>query len=226
MANGEASPAYEVSIPVERKFDKIAEALAKAQGKITPPKKNIHVDFVAKTGNRVKYSYADLADVIEAIRLPLSENGISVSHSLTYIDDMFGMETSLLHTSGQTLESFYPLPHPKDVKPQEFGSELTYARRYSLSLLVGVASEEDDDGKIANDAAEEDKGKVEEPPKEENPYVRKIPLMEQLKAMVKKKGLTDEQAKDAIKKATGKDSSKELNDKEIESVIKFLGMKK
>jgi hypothetical protein len=131
-------------------MDQLAQALSKAQLKIKAPLKNKKVDYT-HNGKRTKYSYADLADVIEAVKVPLSEVGLAVIHTIGFIDGIFGLKTVLLHTSGQSIDSFYPLPNPahQEIKAQEFGSHLTYARRYSLSAIVGIASEEDDDGQIA-----------------------------------------------------------------------------
>lgn len=134
---------------------KLAEALAKAQGEIKAPLKRRKVDFTNKTGVRVKYNYADLADVIECIREPLAKNGLSITHQLEYLDSgrgaWYGLTTRLNHASGEYLTCWYPLPDPvdKEIKAQEFGSALTYARRYSLSSLLGIASEEDDDAEEA-----------------------------------------------------------------------------
>ncbi len=130
---------------------KLAGALALAQAEIKAPIKNRHVDFQPKSGGRVKYSYADLADVIEAVRLPLSKNGLSIIHQLVLSKDGYGLTTSLLHSSGEKIDTWYPLPDPskQQIRAQEFGSALTYARRYSLSSLIGIASEEDDDGASA-----------------------------------------------------------------------------
>jgi hypothetical protein len=130
---------------------KLAEALSKAQYEFKPPKKNKHVDFTDKNGRRVKYSYADLADIIEAIREPFGKNGLAVFHQLAYDGNFYGLKTSLVHLSGEFIDTWYPLPDPtaNAVRPQEFGSSLTYARRYSLSSLVGIASDEDDDGQLA-----------------------------------------------------------------------------
>ncbi len=150
---------------------KISEALAKAQSEIKAPVKNRHVDFQPTfpdgkpKGQRVKYSYADLADVIEAVRIPLSKNSLAISHQMVLNDKNYDLRTVLMHSSGEWIETFYPLPDPTAIRPQEFGSALTYARRYSLSALVGIASEEDDDGHIA------------EPPKKPQPkQIHKTPF--------------------------------------------------
>ena len=130
---------------------KLAEALSKAQAKIKAPPKNRTVDYKDKNGRRIFYKYADLADVIECVREPLSENGLCIVHMLVLEGDVYGLKTSLLHSSGEKIDSWYPLPHPvkQAIRAQDFGSALTYARRYSLSSLVGIASEEDDDGASA-----------------------------------------------------------------------------
>ncbi len=132
----------------------LAKALAIAQAEIKPPQKTRKVDFINLKGQRVKYSYADLADCIEAVKIPLSKNGLSVIQTLGIMENELGfcLKTLLIHSSGQSITSTYPLPIPGTIKPQEFGSALTYARRYSLSAICGFASEDDDDGQIANDS--------------------------------------------------------------------------
>lgn len=129
---------------------KLADALSKAQLEFKAPVKNRNVDFT-HNGVRTKYSYADLADVIEAVKQPLGKNGLAIIHQLEYDGQYYGLKTSLVHSSGEFVDTWYPLPDPSTnaVKPQAFGSALTYARRYSLSSLVGIASEDDDDGQSA-----------------------------------------------------------------------------
>lgn len=133
----------------------LAAALAKAQAEIKTPIKNQTVQMKFKDKNDVWrekiYKYADLAGVMDAIRDPLSKNGIAVFHKMGYCENIYGMRTFLIHSSGQYIDTWYPLPDPQkqQIKAQDFGSALTYARRYSLSGLVGIASEDDDDGEIA-----------------------------------------------------------------------------
>jgi hypothetical protein len=147
---------------------KLAEALSKAQLEFKAPKKNKHVDFT-HNGQRTKYSYADLADVIEAIREPLGKNGLAVIHQLAYDGQYYGLKTSLVHSSGEFVDTWYPLPDPStsSIKPQSFGSALTYGRRYSLSSLVGIASDEDDDGQSAEPSNQQ------KPPEEKPKAVQK-----------------------------------------------------
>lgn len=136
------------AVPHLTPIGKLAEALSKAQKDFKVPKKTQKVDFTDKNGRRVKYNYADLADCIEAVREPLAANGLAITHKLGYQGQIFGMITTLMHSSGESIDSFYPLPDPYHVsiKPQEFGGALTYGRRYTLTALTGIASEEDIDG--------------------------------------------------------------------------------
>lgn len=120
--------------------DQIADlsaALAKAQGQMGPA-------IINKQNPHFKNRYADLAAVMEAVRKPLSDNGLSVTQTTELRDGTLILRTTLRHASGQWVASDYPLP--LGAKPQELGSALTYGRRYELSALVGVAADEDDDG--------------------------------------------------------------------------------
>jgi len=124
-------------------MDKLAAALAKAQASMGTAKKT-------KTNPFFKSHYADLADVWAVIREPLSANGLAVSQMLEFGESGAAkLVTLLLHTSGQSLRALFPVKPVKD-DAQGWGSAMTYARRYGLAALVGVAVEdEDDDGNNA-----------------------------------------------------------------------------
>lgn len=134
-------------------FNEVAAALAKAQGAMEPPRKarTARVRMRAeKGGGEYTYNYADLGDIVAACRKPLSENGVALSQP---IDGEAPMVTTLLiHSSGQYLGCTYNLP--KGLAAQEFGSALTYARRYSLCSLLGIVAEDDDDGRGAQAISE------------------------------------------------------------------------
>lgn len=121
-------------------IDALAGALAKAQGVM----KNAALN---KENPHFRSRYADLASVIDAIREPLSANGLSVVQQTVIVDGALVLRTTLLHSSGQWIESEYPLPMA--ARPQELGSALTYARRYSLTSLICNAADEDDDANAA-----------------------------------------------------------------------------
>jgi len=128
----------------------IAAALAKAQGVMRAPGKNKTANVPLKDGRSYSYNYADLADVIDAIREPFAANGLSHIQIpvLTPVDGSAGVITRIMHTSGQWVESTLMLP-VNDGKPQTLGSAITYARRYALAPMAGIASEDDEDGNLA-----------------------------------------------------------------------------
>lgn len=130
-------------------MEKLAAALAKAQGQMSfaiKDAKNPHF------GNK----YADLASVWDAIRTPLSANGLSVTQAtdVTEGGEMI-LITTLWHASGESISSRYPIA-PVQRNPQGYGSALSYARRYALSSLVGVV-QSDDDGNAASGAPAPDR---------------------------------------------------------------------
>ena len=132
------TPAKPMNVPTDDMLlNELAAALAKAQGAMNNASMN-------RINPHFKSKYADLAALWDAVRKPLSDNGLSV---VQIIRDG-SLHTMLLHTSGQRLCSDYPLP--ATARPQEMGSALTYARRYSLSALVGIAADEDDDANAAS----------------------------------------------------------------------------
>lgn len=126
-------------------INEIAAALAKAQGEINNA-------ILNKTNPHFKNRYADLAAVRDAVNGSLSKHGIAHTQILGEENDRMVLYTTLLHASGQWLMSEFHL-NGSIVKPQDIGSALTYARRYSLSAICGIASEEDDDGNAAQDGA-------------------------------------------------------------------------
>ena len=119
----------------------LAGALAKAQGKITGALKDSANPFF-------KSKYADLASVWDACREHLSANGLAVIQTTDADEHGITVVTTLAHSSGQWIRGRLTM-HPKDGSPQAYGSCLTYARRYALAAIVGVA-QVDDDANAAN----------------------------------------------------------------------------
>lgn len=118
----------------------LAAALAKAQGEIENAKFN-------RVNPHFKNKYADLTAIFDAVRSPLSKNGLAVTQTIEVRETGMILSTKLMHSSGEWLGSEYPLP--VSARPQEFGSALTYAKRYSLASIVGVSADEDDDANAA-----------------------------------------------------------------------------
>lgn len=125
-------------------INELAKALSAAQGEITGALKDSANPFF-------KSKYSDLASCWDACRSALSKNGLAVSQFPTTEATGTYLVTSLLHSSGQWMRSSLVL-QPKDDSPQAMGSALTYARRYALCAVVGVA-QVDDDGNAASGRA-------------------------------------------------------------------------
>ncbi len=133
----------ELKFRTTKELEKFAAALTKAQAEIKPPKR----DKTAKMGT-YEYKYADLASIIDAIRKPLTDAGIAIIQAPTSDDGLVVVTTRLLHTSGQWIECSMSAA-PAGQTPQALGSVITYLRRYTLSAMTGVATEDDDDGAAA-----------------------------------------------------------------------------
>lgn len=91
------------------------------------------------------YKYADLADVSESILPLLSKCGLAFTAMPDVDNGLFGLRYALRHESGEEDGGFYLLPDPRGTAPQQVGSAITYARRYSLCAATGVAPDGDDD---------------------------------------------------------------------------------
>lgn len=122
-------------------ISEIATALSKAQSKLENAVYN-------KTNPHFKSKYADLASVRDAIIPIMSSHDISIIQTTKRDDSCVVLVTTMLHKSGEFISSEYPVLCANQT-PQAMGSALTYARRYSLAAIAGIAAEDDDDGNVA-----------------------------------------------------------------------------
>lgn len=129
--------------------DSLAAALAELQKDLPRVVKDKTATVTSqRTGKTHKYSYVGLADVAEAIMPKLGEQGLSFSCRPTLHPEFgFVLAYQLLHTSGEERSGFYPLSLDDGIQAR--GSAITYARRYCLCAITGVAADEDDDGQAA-----------------------------------------------------------------------------
>lgn len=125
-------------------YGSIAGALAKARAKFLPIKKT-SVAKVSSPKGDYSYRYADLAEILDSVVPALSDNGLCVVFDCRLRDGLLIVEAMLLHESGEMLTATGFVPTPETNKPQDFGGRITYARRYALSCLLNIASEDDDD---------------------------------------------------------------------------------
>jgi hypothetical protein len=127
----------------------LATALAAFQAKLPDVIKAQTATVQMKTGGTYKYNYAGLPAVSSVVLPLLGAVGLSFSAKPTFNEaGKFVLAYRLLHSSGDEDRGEYPLPQSGTA--QEIGSAITYARRYALCSVVGVAPDEDDDGAAAS----------------------------------------------------------------------------
>lgn len=199
----------------------IAKALHRFQAAVKNPKNN-------STNPQYGSSYSSLDEVINTVKPTLAEYGLSFIQSPVSTEDgMFmGVTTLLMHESGQWIESD-PLALPafklgkggaKNYDAQAAGIAVTYARRYSLSAMLGISSEDDDDANGISNTPSGNKASE----KQLN-FVDKL-----LKDIASKKGISKEEAYQTLKQRlqveveledfTGDDAGKAI--KYLQGVLK------
>ena len=119
----------------------LAAALNKAQAEMSGAKKSAKNPFF-------KSNYANLEEVINCVKEPFADNGLSFVQFPISGDGVAGVETVIMHESGEFISGEFMLKCSKN-DPQGMGSAITYARRYGLQSACGIPSE-DDDGNAAS----------------------------------------------------------------------------
>ena len=128
----------------------IAAALAKAQAELTNPEKSLTavIPSALARGEDKSFRYAPLSTGLEIVRKTLSKHEIAAVQT-TAIDPNAGLirlTTTLAHSSGEWVSSEWPVcTMAETAAPHRMGAALTYARRYALFTLVGIAGEDDTD---------------------------------------------------------------------------------
>lgn len=128
-------------------INELAAALSKAQGQMSSPPKNRTAKVQMKGGGAYSYNYCDLKDVMDAIRKPFADNGLSIIQTPYTTDGSIGIKTTILHTSGQWFDGEMSLKET-DNRPQTAGSLITFLRRYMM-CMTGVVTDADDDASLA-----------------------------------------------------------------------------
>ena len=135
--------------PTQPATGKIAAALAAFQGEMPTVPKG-HTANVKSDKGSYSYTYAGLADVTEAAMPLLSKHGLAFV-TLPTKGELVGM---LLHESGESLSASLPITGGT---PQQIGSSLTYMRRYLFGCMTGLVTDDDDDGRGAQQAGSRSK---------------------------------------------------------------------
>ena len=127
-------------------------AMAEVQGELKPALK----DVTGQVGQQ-KTKYADLASCWESCRAALTKHGICVIQIPAADGPKVTVRTILGHKSGQKIEGELTMTSAGGT-PQQIGSAITYARRYGLCAMVGIAPE-DDDGAAASERGQQPAGR-------------------------------------------------------------------
>src|ERR1700674_1467219 len=140
----------------------IATALAKAQTELSNPEKAmVGTVYNNRSDSPQSFRYASLSSGLDIVRKTLGGQQIAIAQT-TDIDRANGMvnlTTILLHTSGEWISSDWPVCRTSEISaPRRMGAALTYARRYALFTMVGIAGEDDLDAPdIANEPPQREK---------------------------------------------------------------------
>lgn len=198
----------------------IAAALAELQTQLPPITKDLTAKVKSeRTGTQYSYSYADLAMISREVLPILGKLGLSFTARPTLRGERFVLAYELHHVSGESLAGEYPLPDRGT--PQEIGGAITYARRYCLCAVTGVAPEDDDnDAALAEKAARRDARKKAAP---SNGVTAQQNL--RMQQLFKELGMTDRDAKlGYAREVVGRDlgSATELTGVEADKVIARL----
>ncbi len=175
----------------------LTKSLVAFQAEVMDPTKNAQNDF-----NKAKYATLDA--LLGAVRPVLSKHNLAFVQSTVHEGDYIYITTLLMHISGECLESSPLRVRVVKDDPQGVGSAITYARRYSLSAFLGIASSDDDDGQI-ND---------------EQDITRH--MLKELNDLVKMKGIPPSKVSDYIKASFGKNLSNQLDTLEIDQLMDWV----
>jgi hypothetical protein len=194
----------------------LAKALSQFQGEIKNPNNTADNPFF-------KSKYAPLNDILNLVRPVLSKHGLSIVQAPSGDGENIIIFTTLIHSSGEWIE-FEPLTLKADkVTAQGAGSAITYGRRYALSAVLGISSEDDDDG---NGAEPKKANKDNKSTQQNNKQSDKTPkaskqLLDQMYDLVKVKKVQDKVI-DYIADNFNKTNSKDMTADEVKKTIEWL----
>jgi len=120
----------------------LAKALSDFQGEIQNPKNTADNPFF-------KSKYAPLQDILTLVRPIMAKHGLSILQSPSGDGKTITISTILMHSSGEWIEPEPLVLQAEKATAQSAGSAITYGRRYALSAILGISSEDDDDGNQA-----------------------------------------------------------------------------
>jgi hypothetical protein len=132
-------------VKAEQAREAFVEALSAFQSAIPVIKKNKTV--MNKDGRSVRYQYASLDAIAEAIKKPLTQNGLSYRWEVQNTPEFIKATAIVTHKLGHSESSSFEIPIDKEgfmTAPQKYASALTFAKRYSLVDILGIATGDED----------------------------------------------------------------------------------
>lgn len=126
----------------------LAAAMCKVQAELPKLERDRTVEVVSQKGS-YSYSYATLANLSEAVLPLLAKHGLSfVAMPGSSSEGRMSLNYHLMHESGESLTGEFPISAEGGI--QQLGGRITYARRYILAAIVGIAADEDDEARLAD----------------------------------------------------------------------------
>ena len=122
----------------------LATALSKFQAQVPKIDLDREVEVTTRAGGKYKFKYATFSNILDKIRTPMSDNGLSFTQ---IVNEDGSVTTLLMHNSGEWISSRLLITGEKS--PQGIGSVITYTKRYSLSSILGICADDDDDANAA-----------------------------------------------------------------------------
>lgn len=184
----------------------LAKALCSAQSKMEAVHKDSRNPFFNS-------NYATLAQCWAAAREPLAQSGLSVTQTVYGDQNSIVLKTLLIHESGEWIRSDLPLILSKR-DMQGLGSALTYARRYGLCAIIGLAQEDDDGNDLVQNQGFKPLPKKTVPTKQRiavpGDYSPSSAQLKRLFAISRQNDWSDEEIKSILQNRFGVDSSKNM----------------
>lgn len=189
----------------------ISKAMAQFQAEVKNPANTANNPFF-------KSKYAPLNDVLNLVRPILTKHGLSVLQSPSGDGEHITVTTLITHESGEWIESDPLTLRADKATAQGAGSAVTYARRYALSAMLGISSEDDDDGNYAS-GTDKQNGKKASQPKDNKASKAQL---NKIYAEAKKLNMPTDVMKELIADRYKKNSSKELTKADANDLIEYL----
>jgi ERF superfamily len=217
-------------------------ALAKAKLEFPAILANKTVKIPTKAGKEFSFTYAELEEIIEAVTPVLSLNNLCLSSRMGYLPNgRYVLTTSLRHDSGESIESSFPLPETVgDAK--DLGVQISYGRRYNVLCLLELSVIEPSNKeqweqkkrKLASELKDEIRevsNRPTHPQTQPTPqvYLPEYPqepdrtlLNAEIDSLIKRKGITIEEAKALLFERYGARSRQQLNIEQLQEVLHLL----